>query len=361
MAAIRARVVFLTGDAEASLRFIDVALSIAESLRLGRVLVDAMTTKSIALAERGHPAEATALLTHATTLAIEQDLGSHAIRSLYNLAETKMAEARFAEADELLQRALGIAQQRGDARGERWCLTQRMLVQIAIGRWDEALSNSRAILAAQQDDQWAYQALVFTPLVLVARGESARARELLGPLDVDTGWSESAWIAAGARSTIHRDAGHPEVGLEAAIEAAVAAFERVLSHGPVEFGEAVESAFAAGRPDAVEGLLERIDALAPVQLIPLLDAEALRARALLAAHHGNREDATRWFRRAIDLLRELETPFFLARAQLQYAEFLGDRDEAPAVRSEAAALFEQLGAAPWLARARGSAFSEAAA
>ena len=127
----------------------------------------------------------------------------------------------------------------------------------------------------------------------------------------------------------------------------------MLSHGPVEFGEAVESAFAAGRPDAVEGLLERIDALAPVQLIPLLDAEALRARALLAAHHGNREAATRWFRRAIDLLREMETPFFFARAQLQYAEFLGDRDEAQTMRSEAAAVFEQSVPAPWLARARG--------
>jgi class 3 adenylate cyclase/tetratricopeptide (TPR) repeat protein len=358
VAAIRARVVFLTGDSEAALRFIDVALSIAEGLRLSRVLVDALTTKSIALAERGHPAESTALLTHATALAIEQDLGSHSIRSLYNLAENKMAEARFAEADELLQRALAIAHQRGDARGERWCLTQLMLVQIALGRWDEALSNSQAVWAAEQDDQWAYQALVFTPLVLVARGESARARELLGPLEVDTGWSESALIAAGARSTIQRDAGHPEVGLEEAIEATVAAAERVLSHGPVEFGEAVESAFAAGRPDAVERLLARIEGLAPVQLIPLLDAEALRARALLAAHHGKREDATRWFRRAIDLLREMETPFWLARAQLQYAEFIGDRDEAQAMRSEAAAVFERLGAAPWLARARGGSRSE---
>ena len=177
VAAIRARRL-LTGDPEAALRFIDVALSIAERLRLGRVLVDAMTTKSIALAERGHPAEATALLTHATTLAIEQDLGSHAIRSLYNLAENKMAEARFTEADELLDRGLRSptnAATRAERGGVKHSESGPDRAR-AVGR---GAGNARAIRAAQQDDQWAYQALVFTQLVLVAEGRERPARALL--------------------------------------------------------------------------------------------------------------------------------------------------------------------------------------
>jgi len=50
------------------------------------------------------------------------------------------------------------------------------------------------------------------------------------------------------------------------------------------------------------------------------------------------------------------TPFLLARVQLQYAEILADAksdaDQARAVRDAAAAAFEALDAAPWLARAR---------
>jgi hypothetical protein len=99
-------------------------------------------------------------------------------------------------------------------------------------------------------------------------------------------------------------------------------------------------------------LLARIDELQPVQLIPLLDAESMRARALLARAGGDDATATQWFRRAIDLFRELSTPFYLARAQLQYAELVGDTDEGHAARDEAASAFEALGAAPWLARAR---------
>jgi hypothetical protein len=66
------------------------------------------------------------------------------------------------------------------------------------------------------------------------------------------------------------------------------------------------------------------------------------------------------FRRAIALFRELDTPFALARTQLEYAELLDgagrDADAARALREEAASAFEALGATPWLerARARGS-------
>jgi len=104
----------------------------------------------------------------------------------------------------------------------------------------------------------------------------------------------------------------------------------------------------------------RVDELAPVQLIPLLDAEATRARALLAACRDDATAAGQWFRRSIDLFRELTTPFCLARAQLQFAELVGDTDDARAARAEAVGAFERLGAIPWLTRA-GERASEAVA
>jgi NAD-dependent SIR2 family protein deacetylase len=111
-----------------------------------------------------------------------------------------------------------------------------------------------------------------------------------------------------------------------------------------------ETTGGAGTLDAAVGEVK------PAQLIPLLDAEASRARGRLAAHRGELEAGEQHLRRAIALFGELETPFYLARAQLEYAELLirmgREAGEAGELRDEAAATFEALGASPWLARAR---------
>ena len=129
-------------------------------------------------------------------------------------------------------------------------------------------------------------------------------------------------VAKACRAMIRREAGEPKAALADARDASLATIASSFSHTPLEFGEAVECALAADAPDVIAQLLERIDELQPVQLIPLLDAEATRARAHLAVARGDTTAAAQWFRRSIDLFRELSTPFYLARAQLQYAELL---------------------------------------
>jgi class 3 adenylate cyclase/tetratricopeptide (TPR) repeat protein len=351
VAATWSRIAFLLGDHERALRLVDVTLPIAEGLRLGRELVSALTTKANVLIEAGRPAESTALLTHAIALAVEQDLGDEAIRALYNLADTKMAEARFGEAEELLQRGLSMAHERGDRQRERQLVAQGLLVQVALGRWDESIANAEGLRREVRQDQWDFQSLVMIPYVLVARGELSDAQELLVPLSESTGWDESMAMAKSSRALIQRAAGQAKEALPDAMEAALAVIDRSMSHAPWEFGEATECALAAGEPEAVRELLARIDALKPVQVIPLLDAEAMRARARLAAHEGDLDTAERWFRRSIELFRELATPFFQARAQVQFAEMRSGTEDAAAAREEAAAIFEALHATPWLERA----------
>ena len=174
VAANRSRVAFLAGDSELSLRLADVALPLADGLRLGRDLVSTMTTKSNVLMECGRPAESTALLTHAIALAVEQDLGAEAVRGLYNLAETKMAEARFAEAEELLARGLDLAHERGDRQRERSLTCQALMAQIALGRWDEALATVETVRLEGRGDQWDFQAVVFNSVH--PRGARGRRR-----------------------------------------------------------------------------------------------------------------------------------------------------------------------------------------
>jgi class 3 adenylate cyclase/tetratricopeptide (TPR) repeat protein len=356
LAASRARVAFMRGEREDALRLADTALRIADGQRLAPILVNALITKGNALAETGRPGESTALIRHAVQVALEQDLAAEAMRGYYNLAESVMGAARFAEADTLLERGLTLARQRGDRRAERMLLGQTILPLVLLGRWDEAVARN-ALLAETGDDIWTAQAKPFLPQILAARGDAAGLQAMLEQLGAVPGWAEIQWMLQSGRAVILRETGRVQEAVRDAREAALAVLDTAVSHVPVLFAEAVESAFAAGDPGVVDELLERVAALQPAQLIPMLDAEATRARARLAAHRGDGAAADQAFRRAIGLFRELDTPFALARTQLEHAELLGaaerNADEAQALRNEAASAFEALGAAPWLERARG--------
>jgi hypothetical protein len=158
--------------------------------------------------------------------------------------------------------------------------------------------------------------------------------------------------------------GRAEEAVGQACDAVLAGVESGVSDFPLAFGEAVDTAFAAADPAAGEMLLARIDQLPPAQLLPLLEAEAARARARLAAHRDDLKAADRWFRRGLELFSELATPFATARIQLEYAEFLQrvgyDATDAQSLRDAAASVFEDLGAEPWVARARAFGASVAA-
>jgi class 3 adenylate cyclase/tetratricopeptide (TPR) repeat protein len=351
----RATMMFTRGDREESLRLADTAVGIADRLRLGPILVQALIAKANALAESGRPAESTALYRHALELALEHDLAPEAVRAYYNLAETSMGEARFAEAEALLERGLALTRQRGDRQGERRLLAQTTLALTALGRWDEAIARS-ASLREQGHDLWASQTIVSLPHVLAARGDTEQLTGLVDDIGAERGWAAVASAGKVAHAVMLRETGHAAESVQEAGEAMLETLETAVSDVPWQFAETVECAFAAGRPEVVDELLERIDALAPSELIPLLEAEAVRARGRLAAHRGDSEEAERWFRRATHLFLELATPFYLARAQLEFAELLasreGDGAETAALRDEATNVFEELRARPWLDRAR---------
>ncbi len=354
LAARLASTLFMMGDRERALELADRALMIADGRRLNEIFLMALITKAIALAELGRPAEANALLTHAVRLAVDQDLGSIAGRAYYNLAESAMCEGRFAEARDLLEEALVLARRRGDSQIERRLLAQSLIALIELGEWDEALAHAVAI-GRREDDIWAAQVVVSLPQLLAARGDTAGLRALVDAIGQDTGWDAVDKAATVALAITLREEGRPGDGADDAVTAVREHMQAAESAVPSMFAETVECAFAAQRVDAVEDLLGTVDGLTPARLLPLLDAEAARARARVAVHKGEPAIAEQWFRRAIDLCRELATPFHLGRALLEYAELLGSLGRPPAEvakpKEEAEALFEKLGALPWLTRA----------
>ena len=353
----RGSIEFARGNLQEALALTDKALRIVDGRRVGPILVSALITKGVTLAALGRPNEATALLRGAAKLATDLGLTAEAGWALFNLADTVMAEGRFAEAHRLLDESLEVARTRGDRSAERPLLAQDQLTLAALGRWDDALREV-AELAEGGDDVWSAHACVTMPPVLAARGDVAGLQALLDLIETDTGWTGFEEMKAMARAVIQRvTAPGDSSALGPACEAAVAVVKLQSSEFPPLFAEVVECAFAAGEPERVEQLLSAIGDLEPGGRDPLLEAEATRARARLAAHNGDVEAAEERYSHAIDLFGELEAPFYLARAQLEYAELLSEAGRensgASALREQAEAVFERLDARPWLERAQG--------
>ena len=260
LGAALASLTFSRGDREGALKLADTALTIADGGRFGEILIRALTTKAIALAELGRPAESNALLTHAIKLALEQELGEAAARGYYNLADNEMAEGRFAEARDLLHRGLELTRRRGDRQVERRLLAQEVIALVELGHWDEAIAQTAA-LHEQANDIWTAQTLCVMPQVFAARGDLAALRTLLEAVGVDSGWAVVDHAAQLGHAMLLRETELASDAVDDALGAVLGVIDIAESGVPLFFGEGVDCAFAAGRADAVEELLARVDAL----------------------------------------------------------------------------------------------------
>ncbi len=149
-----------------------------------------------------------------------------------------------------------------------------------------------------------------------------------------------------------RETADPLDALDDARESALSALPRSLSHAPLSLGEAVECALVAADREVIEELLGERRRADPRPADAATRCRGVPTRARLAAHRGQTVDAERWYKRSIDLFREFETPFFLARTQVEYAEIARDPQDARAAREDALPVLERLERAPWVARAQ---------
>jgi ATP/maltotriose-dependent transcriptional regulator MalT len=114
-----------------------------------------------------------------------------------------------------------------------------------------------------------------------------------------------------------------------------------------------ETALASGRIDRAAEAVGAVEALPPGETGPLIQAQAARFRACVAAAEGDEQRADDGFKIAAAAFREYGTPFYLACTQLEHAEWLGAQGrgaEAVPLVTEARETFERLRATPWLER-----------
>jgi DNA-binding CsgD family transcriptional regulator len=119
---------------------------------------------------------------------------------------------------------------------------------------------------------------------------------------------------------------------------------------------AAESLLALGESERAAGYVDELVQISEHTGQPMALVAAARSRALLEASRGDCEAASEAFEQALEAHAGLANPFELARTELFYGMTLRRakrRGEAREMISRAFKRFEALGAAEWLARARG--------
>ncbi len=360
LAAQLGRLMFFAGDLETAMERTEAALTIAEALALPEVLAQALTTKAILVYSCGRQSEGMALVAHALQTALDHDKPSAALRAYFNFADLLGHTDRYAEATEAVEKGLALARRVGNRYWETLFYGQ-LYGFFARGEWDRAWEMLDVI--ANEIDNWLDARQVFNSTVAVGcalyvhRGEMERANHALERL------SELA-TSADVQERVGFDCGKARVLLaEGRAEEALRTAEAAISERPKMGAKheyvkeawvcGVEAALELGDLDKVEELLRSVESLQPGLSSLYLRAQSRRFRARLAALKDV-EATGALFDSATAAFGELEMPFQLAVAELEYAEWLdlqGRRDEAEQLAAGAQERFAKLRAAPWVERA----------
>jgi tetratricopeptide (TPR) repeat protein len=362
LAAQLARFRVFMGDSEDADEPLEFALDAAEARRLPHVVSEALNTKSLILARRGRPEESLALLRHALELALENDLTESALRAYFNLAYLNAGRDRLDEAIELDEKGLELARRRGKRHWEQGFLGHLRADRLILGEWDGLESPLADPSEPWENLPWQAR-LDFSHVVIsvaLARGRIDEAQQMysLFPDQPSAEVQERASHALG-RALIARAQGRYAEALAAAEETLITDVPMgpehpFFKHG---FAEALEAALALGNLERAETLLGVVRGLAPVERVPLLEAQATRFAARLATIRGESSSVDNDFKRSAALLREIGARFWLAVVLLEHGEWLAEArrgEEAEPLLDEAGEIFERLEAAPWVERLHGA-------
>jgi tetratricopeptide (TPR) repeat protein len=358
LAAQLGRFMFFAGDTDRALQRVETALDLAEALSLPETLSQALNTKAILLNTRGRRREALALVHYSLDVALEHDKPSAALRAYYNFADMLTHADRYEDAKNAVRDGLTLARRVGNRYWEGFFLGQAYPLFL-MGAWDDALGTASELPEAEWTEaRGAFLALTsFCVAIHVHRGNLEEARRLVDvfeELSSSADVQERAMHACG-KSRLLLANGDAAAALPIAETAFATREEMGITHEAAKesYLVAVEAALELGDLTKVEELLAVVEGLPPGRYPQFLRAHSSRFRAQLATRRGKAYRIEDLFKGAIGHFHELAAPFYLAVAQLEYAEWLASQDrvkEAEPLLSEAREIFELLEATPWLQR-----------
>jgi class 3 adenylate cyclase/tetratricopeptide (TPR) repeat protein len=352
------RFLALAGNHEA-VPVLEEALRLAEQLELHEVYSQALSSRSVWISREGRTDEAVTLLRRALAVAIEGDFTTAARRAWNNLAVSLEASDRYREVLELTGAMLELARRKGDRASELTALLGNVTPLVALGRWEEALAFADEAVAAEELEamQWASVRVGELVPIHVRRGDLETARQVC---DV-----------AKARTDEHNDEIRARMGcVEAELlnaegkrAEALSVARQVLEHLPVlgltdigikrAIAQGVDAALELGDLEAAEAMLEVVHRASPGLVTPSLRGQVARLGARVCALRGEPDSVEAGFTAAIAEFRDLRMPFERGVTLVELAEWLdrqGRHEDAAAFALESRALFEPLGARPWLDR-----------
>jgi tetratricopeptide (TPR) repeat protein len=355
VAALLSKLHMYRTDLERSIQASDEALTMAEAARARETIADALVTRGTVQVWRGRPEEGHALIERGRELALRDDLPLTAIRAYNNLGALAWASDRLDEMLSHCDRGLELATSRGDRGWERQLIAARVSALAALGRWDEAMEVVDALGLDGKDPGDIFHVsdtLIGVARIQTARGDGAgleRLNELIS-IGLESADSQVRCSCAAAKAIVAQAMGRAAEALELA-RPLIGAED--LAARRYAYAEAGLAAWRLEAESALAELIDTVDGLPPVAVVPSIRAHADRFTGLLASRRGDGGVGIERLRQAAGRFRELGYVFELAEVLLEAGEALGANGrsaEAGPLLAEAATIFDRLRAKPWLER-----------
>jgi hypothetical protein len=325
-------------DDEDVARHAERALELATAADSPDVLCKALNAKGWLLQRQHRAREAVATFAELVEVARTHDLPLAELLGRGNLADVQsQADLVGAESGHLA--AMELAERLGDIGNLAVSLSNIALHYFYTGHWDR--TESYATRAVESMEITELQNFGHFPLLMLAvmRGDIETGRTHLRSLqswaDDDDAQSRDSYLIAEA--AVASVAGPPEDALILAAKAARSAYEAngLMSESfRLAWPLALQAAVQRGELDEARALLAMVADAPPDHVPPYLAGQQSRYAALITIASGDSAtDVEAELRLAIDRLRDLGYPYWLARAQADLARWLDGqqrRDEAAA-------------------------------
>ena len=349
-----------SGAPARSIETADRALEIAERRHLERVIAETFNNKGSSLGYLGREREATALLRAAVDLAHAGGFVAAEIRALSNLAVTMDADPRLGR--EVLDRAIALARRVGVRSLANWAAISRLYtIYDAAEGWEEALAEAEEDLADARAHTLLspldeIRSVSLQGLLRVARGEPSdealASLEMLADRTTDAFGPAAVHVMRGDRALLAGE--HAE-----ACRAFLLAAEEP-NIGEIFLARSMRAALWGGDIVTARQIADRLDA--HPSAASNISAARIAARAGIAALEGRLDEALAGYREALSRYRAMGLALDLACADLDLVVLVGG--DGPATReaaAEARAIFERVGARPFLERLEAAVGPQAAA
>jgi tetratricopeptide (TPR) repeat protein len=336
-----------TGGLDEAGPLLEEGLRVLELEQAWAPLANALVNRCVYLIYGGRRQEGTGVLRQALALAEEHDLPAVALRARANLVQLLIERDLFEQVLDEVKGALVIARERGDRLWERQVLAQQMPAMYFLGRWDEAMSLGRPLMAGQGDlDAMGSAALLVS--IAAARGDEATVARCL-ELAAQRRNSTYTDLRVAAANVLARDAIERGVPKEALDHCRTVLSAEGIGNEATEEACAlgIEAANQLGDTAAMSELEAFVAQLPPARATPLLRACRARVRAELAHRDGDADATSRFEDDAIKLLRSVGARPLLAQTLLERARRHGDEK----ALAQARGIYDELKAKRWLERA----------